>query len=335
MRLPIVISRSFLGIIFIITGLLKGVDPYGTTLKMAEYLSILEPHNIPHLSTILSISLISVEIFLGLGLVFGVAKRVVALTTLLSLVFFTLLTAIIAFNPYVGIDNCGCFGSALDLTNIETFIKNIFLLIVSAIYLIIVWRCKPQASHREILLVIYLLIFSVAIPIYSLINLPPFDFLPYNRGDRLQDTDLKLYDTNFVEVRDSLLEQSSQPILFVVSHKKLHQIEITEINNIEKSVKDRYKTVLLSSNIDRQNLNNITQYYVDETTLKSMIRADYGVVLIDNGIIIGKWRLSTYNIKKSYSQRYLLLLYWAILLCGVLVAIAIKYKLFKLRSCYE
>ncbi|MFI3306747.1 MAG: hypothetical protein R3Y68_09625 [Rikenellaceae bacterium] len=46
MKLPIVISRSFLGIIFIITGLLKGVDPYGTALKIAEYLSILEPRQI-------------------------------------------------------------------------------------------------------------------------------------------------------------------------------------------------------------------------------------------------------------------------------------------------
>lgn len=37
----------------------------------------------------------------------------------------------------------------------------------------------------------------------------------------------------------------------------------------------------------------INSYYVDEVVLKSMLRADKGLILLKSGVIEGKWRLNS------------------------------------------
>ena len=81
------------------------------------------------------------------------------------------------------VKDCGCFGDALHLTNTETLIKNIVLLVCS---LAIMYR--PLAMFRFVsksnqwIVTNYTIVFILVSSGLSLYFLPIFDFRPYNIG---------------------------------------------------------------------------------------------------------------------------------------------------------
>jgi len=84
------------------------------------------------------------------------------------------------FNP---VADCGCFGDALILTNWQTFLKNVVLM-VFVLILFYGWKKEKENGRivREWLAlgVIYLLVFVFSV--WSLHHLPLLDFRPYNVG---------------------------------------------------------------------------------------------------------------------------------------------------------
>lgn len=102
------ISRVLLGGLFIVSGLVKANDPLGFSYKLEEYFEdgalayrIKSLFNAPGFTLeylidyalALSVIICIVEIVLGVLLIIGVKARLVSITTILMLIFFTFLTA--------------------------------------------------------------------------------------------------------------------------------------------------------------------------------------------------------------------------------------------------
>ena len=75
---------------------------------------------------------------------------------------------------------------------------------------------------------------------------------------------------------------------------------LAPVINIEET--DDFNTVILSSR-DIENVvlaesrENVKFYYADAIVLKSLLRTKNGVVLIDKGLIVGKWKLNNHPFK--------------------------------------
>lgn len=125
------ISRFILAAAFIFSGFVKAVDPLGFQYKVQDYLAAFGmaswfPSFFPLLG---GIALSAIEFSIGIFLFFGVRRTVASTLALMLMSFMTPLTLYLAiFNP---VSDCGCFGDAWVLTNWETFIKNVLLLLVA------------------------------------------------------------------------------------------------------------------------------------------------------------------------------------------------------------
>jgi|GEM_PF-6586709 len=143
MKLLTQIFRLFLGVIFISSSFFKGVDPVGTSLVIEEWLKALSLGFLDFISIIAAFLLIGLEFVTGCALVLGVRMRFFCRVALYMMLFFTLATLYaVIFNP---VSECGCFGEAFLLTNMQSFLKNIVLLLASVqIYLYYRYSKSPE-----------------------------------------------------------------------------------------------------------------------------------------------------------------------------------------------
>ncbi|HWR94758.1 MAG TPA: BT_3928 family protein [Flavobacterium sp.] len=180
-------SRVFVGVLFIISGLIKLNDPVGFSYKLAEYFS--EPvFNIPFFipfSLALSLFIVILEVFLGVLLLIGYKTKFTIWSLLLLIVMFTFLTFYSAY--YNVVKDCGCFGDALKLTPWQSFSKDIILLVFILILFLNMNKIKPlfRSKTQNILALLSLgLCFFMG---YWVINhLPLKDFRPYKVGANIQ-----------------------------------------------------------------------------------------------------------------------------------------------------
>ena len=179
-RLKIIanICRIIAGAVFAFSGFVKAVDPWGTALKVNEYLSIYGFEELQPASMIFSIWLCGAEFMMGLMLIFRVRTRLISIFALISMTFFTILTFLSA--TWIPVEDCGCFGDALKLSPWETFFKNLAILPM----VIVVWyRYRPQRildfNKIEVALTVLFCSTAMGLGAYCYFNLPLIDFLPY------------------------------------------------------------------------------------------------------------------------------------------------------------
>ena len=227
------IPSLLLGLCFLVSGGLKGIDPYGTSLKLSEYFRVwgwdgfVAGHALAW-----AVCLCACELCLGLWLLLGVFRRLSAWLSLTAMAAFTAVSAWLAFTPAGwSVTDCGCFGEAFTLGHGATFAKNLALLALSACA---AWAARGTAWLPAGLAgkwtALCSLAFALAIPSYSALRLPPADFLPYNRGASLPGSGLAVYDSRYEEVTDSLLRLSAgRPLVAVVAREGLAEEELAKL----------------------------------------------------------------------------------------------------------
>ena len=134
--------RWLLGGVFIFSGLVKCVDPVGTSVVVDKYLATYSLEALLPMSLTIAISLAVVEVAMGMLLVIGVLKRYVAGAVTIFLLLFTVITLLNA--TLLPIGDCGCFGDAVKLTPWQTFLKNLALLPMA----VAVWRNSEAAKPK-------------------------------------------------------------------------------------------------------------------------------------------------------------------------------------------
>jgi len=215
--------QNYCGVLFIVSGWVKAVDPLGTAYKMEQYFaefetlfdgtwfSFLSPV-FPWLSDYaigFSVFMIVLEIVLGLMLVLGVRGKLTSWTFLVLVGFFTFLTGFTYLTGYVGADttfwqfgewgvhnkanmkvqDCGCFGDFIKLEPKVSFLKDIFLLIPAFFFLF-----KHKDMHQlftPVIRTVLTLATTVGIVLYCLSNfawdIPGQDFRPFKEGVNVRE----------------------------------------------------------------------------------------------------------------------------------------------------
>lgn len=180
-------SRIFVGILFIISGLIKLNDPVGFSYKLAEYFS--EPvFNMPifiPFALAIALFLVILEVVLGVMLLIGFKSKFTIWSLLILIVLFTFLTFYSAYFNVV--KDCGCFGDALKLTPWQSFTKDIVLLLFILILFYNAKLVRPLFSNSIQNLLFYSsIVLSSFMGFWVLNHLPIIDFRPYKVGNNIQ-----------------------------------------------------------------------------------------------------------------------------------------------------
>ena len=180
-------SRLFVGILFIISGLIKLNDPLGFSYKLDEYFS--EPvFNMPFFvpyTLVIALFLVILEVVLGVMLLIGYKSKWTIWSLLLLVVLFSFLTFYSAYFDVV--KDCGCFGDALHLTPWQSFSKDIILLFFILILFYNQKLIKPIFSNKiQNVLVLASIILSSYMGYWVINHLPLKDFRPYHVGANIQ-----------------------------------------------------------------------------------------------------------------------------------------------------
>lgn len=180
-KILVEISRVILGVTFIFSGFVKAVDPFGTAFKIEDYFSAFDLSSLSFLALILSSLLCIAEFAMGACMLFGLYRRWNSRLMFVVMVFMTLLTLYLAIADPV--DDCGCFGDALVITNWQTFYKNIVLLICSIVTLLYCERISNFFTGKTYWLAfLYTFIFISFFVFRNYLFEPVFDFRPYKIG---------------------------------------------------------------------------------------------------------------------------------------------------------
>ncbi len=178
------ILRIVVGGLFIFSGLVKANDPFGLSYKMDEFFEVWQWHGVRSYSLILSVLMIGFEIIAGVALLLGYAQRFFAPLLLALITFFTFLTAYVLFSGKI--KECGCFGDCIKISNVETFWKDVALLVMAIVLFIFRKRIRPLAGPPFGTVVLILTVFfAFGIQVWAIEHLPYYDCLPYKRGVNL------------------------------------------------------------------------------------------------------------------------------------------------------
>jgi uncharacterized membrane protein YphA (DoxX/SURF4 family) len=186
MKVLIVISRLFAGLIFSFSGFVKSVDPVGTEIKFHDYFEAMGLDFLSPYALLFSFLMNGAEFIIGFMLIINVFPKLSGWAALLFMSLFTPLTLWLAIaNP---VTDCGCFGDAVKLTNWQTFWKNIVILIV-VFFFVISTRKTIILVHkkRSIFLSGTFIVLVFGFEFYNFYNLPLIDFLPFKKGVNIKD----------------------------------------------------------------------------------------------------------------------------------------------------
>jgi len=194
----LMIVRILLACVFIFSGLTKMIDPVASGIKMYEYFTSFGMGFMHPFSLGLGILMNIAEFTLGFMLLFRIRVYLTTLGYLLFMVFFFFLTAWLAVAEHLEIHygynfgvvtDCGCFGQAIAMSNLETFLKNVVLMIAT---LIVFAKRKAIPDIRLTLLGQWLFaclgaVIALLVQIYCLRNLPVIDFSNWKKGKDVAD----------------------------------------------------------------------------------------------------------------------------------------------------
>jgi len=186
MKIIRIICRILTGLVFVFSGFVKGIDPWGFTYKIQDYFEAFHLGFLNDIAFPLGIAACTLELVIGLNLLTGIRMRITSWLLLLFMTFFTLLTFVLAIsNP---VSDCGCFGDAIKLTNWQTFWKNIVILVPT---ILVFWQrnryARPYACFTEWTLTMVFALSGILLSIYCYHNLPLLDFLPYRTGTNISE----------------------------------------------------------------------------------------------------------------------------------------------------
>lgn len=189
MKYLVHISRVLVGVLFIISGLIKLNDPLGFSFKLEEYFSpavldlpFLEPYALAF-----ALVVVILEVILGVTLLLGFRIRLTLWTLLATIVFFTFLTFYSAY--FNKVTDCGCFGDAVKMTPWQSFGKDVFLLVLILILIAGEKFIRPLGTPRFRMGVTLVALFAcIVFGNHVLNHLPVVDFRPYHLGANIPES---------------------------------------------------------------------------------------------------------------------------------------------------
>lgn len=185
MKKRFLVIRWIVGLLFIFSGLIKANDPLGLGYKMQEFFEAWGFNGTLNDYTLaLSIIMNAFEVLAGVAVIIGWRMKLFSWLLLLLIIFFTFLTGYALLSGKI--KTCGCFGDCLPLTPLESFLKDLFLLVLILVLFINKNRIPSSLSSPmpQVLLIISIVAVSW-LQWYVLQHLPIVDCLPYKPGKNI------------------------------------------------------------------------------------------------------------------------------------------------------
>jgi uncharacterized membrane protein YphA (DoxX/SURF4 family) len=178
------VCRLLVGALFIFSSFTKGVDPLGTKYKMLDYLAVYGMTWLNDFALALAMLMILAEFIVGICLITKVLPRLAVLGATLLMLFFTITTLFDAL--YDLVPDCGCFGTAIKMSNWQTFYKN---LVIDTVLIPLIMNNKQLENKLEkgvqwIIAIAFALAF-LGFEIYNYRHLPVVDFMNWKVGKQL------------------------------------------------------------------------------------------------------------------------------------------------------
>lgn len=306
--------RIFVGVLFVISGLIKVNDITGFSYKLIDYFQVFEKNfglpSAPFVATsVLQAALISIfEVVVAIMLLVGYKPRWTAIILLAMIVFFTFLTGYSWITNSV--TDCGCFGDAIKLTPKQSFMKDVVLTVLIG-YIFVFWRkIQPLFAPPKINagIVGAGTLVTVFITYFCYAHLPIIDFRPACVGCDLVknttdldpetgDTKLKSY-FSFGQACGGKDELKGASLLIIVKDfTKISDEQIKRTVEVAKSLEGTQITVFCgTATLSDARTAVIEKYKIpycvsaqDETLLKTMIRSSPGYILVKDGIVRAQW----------------------------------------------
>ena len=115
----VVLCRLVVGAVFVFSGFVKGVDPWGSFYKFSEYFAAFGMQGMENVALFGAFAVAVVEFVLGVSVLLGAFRRGGVLLTGLMMLVMLPLTLYLALTDAV--PDCGCFGDAVVISNWTTF----------------------------------------------------------------------------------------------------------------------------------------------------------------------------------------------------------------------
>lgn len=313
LKLLVHLSRIFVGAMFVFSGFVKLVDPIGSQYKFEEYFgeSVLNMEFLIPYALQFSIILILAEIMLGVMLLLGFKSKTTVWSLFGLTIIFLFLTWYSAY--YNKVTDCGCFGDAIKLTPWETFYKNVILIALIILLIFRVKDIKEILSKKLTLALTLICLLSFSYITYHVLNhLPIIDFRAYAVGKNIPEGMEYKGDGEIPPVHDFMLEDTQNDLAPQIL--AMDKVMLVIVYNIDKSDKEGFESVKKAADeavkkgynvygvsasfeddlILMQNKYNLPFDFLfcDETTLKTMIRANPGIMTLSKGTVTGKWNWS-------------------------------------------
>lgn len=193
--------RVVLGAVFVYSGFVKAIDPWGGLFKMEEYTAAMGL-DLPRAIVLIGASLLSVfEFCLGVMTLTGSFRRLTPVLVCSFMAVMLPLTVWIYFADPVS--DCGCFGDALVLSNGATLLKNIVLTAMAA-GLLLVNRRQPPLFYPslQIWVVVWSGLYTGSLVMAGFNSQPLIDFRPYKVGTSLEAPEMP--QPRFVYAKDGV-----------------------------------------------------------------------------------------------------------------------------------
>lgn len=342
------VCRVLVGLLFIFSSFTKGVDPLGTKFKMLDYFAVYHIEWLDGLALVLAVLMILAEFLVGICLLTNVCPHIAVIGGAALMLFFTATTLFDAL--YDLVPDCGCFGTAVKMTNWQTFYKN---LVIDAVLLPLILNFKSlknRLTWRGQLLIgfVYALLFT-GFEIYNYRHLPVIDFMNWKVGKQMngqpqQEQQIYLTFRNketgktqeylspnypwndsvwmsqweFVDQRTeggnsflgfSALDEDGDDVtemilttekLMMFTSYNMEAITMKEWEKIgsitEEAGKRGYYVIWVTATLPEE-VETIKEkypfveevYYGDELEIKTIVRFNPGLILLDEGLVVDKW----------------------------------------------
>ena len=310
------VCRVVLGLTFVFSGFVKTIDPWGTALKIGEYLNVYGVGQILGDGRIwLAIAVCAAELVLGLMLVFNVKMRLTSIAALVVMAFFFVVTLLSA--TVLPVEECGCFGDALHLSAWASFGKNVVLLVLA---IVVWWSVRQRGENilpitgRDWIPTAVFASVSVGLGLFCYLHLPLVDFLPFEKGVDLYEAkygenvgeegfegdialrEFVLFNSGGDGTYDILSDPGRVYILFASRLADIKEPCAERFAKvIEKAAAEGSRVVVATSSpLSGEETTAfgdsapVAVYNMDSGTMITMLRARAGMVVIEDGVITEK-----------------------------------------------
>ena len=292
------LAAIIFGLVMLAGGLLKLMDPIGSQLVIESYLNFCHLSFLRFASMHLAFFFNLLECFVGAAMIAGAWTSGIRWVALGLMSFFTLLTLfLLILNPSM---DCGCFGEIVHLTHLQSFLKNVVLLLLWAGAFMPTRKVFRQHIRRPII-VGFTFAVMVAFGIMSYRHLPMLDLTDLRTGTELAEGRVSLLGADGAYHDEEAME-GSVLLISVYEPSALSRRDRDRIARLADLAREvGLRPVVASAMAPKAEDMPERAYVADRKALMSLNRSNGGATFISDGQVVRKW--SAGHLRRSSLER--------------------------------